>query len=97
MIDSQHGVMFQQKIILRLIEQLTDLLTAPHRNRRAILEQFRAVVKIVRSEPNLPDYLNPDNIQHCIWDNRIMIDDILFWCIRVHRYYDDLYSSNMPR
>ena len=89
--------MYQQKIILRLVEQLTDLLTAPNRNRRAILEQFRALVKIVKDEPALPDYLNPDLIPFTVWDNRILVDDMLRWCINVHRYYDDLYSDSIPR
>lgn len=95
--NSDHGVMFQQKIILRLLEQLTDLLTAERRNRRAILEQFRAVVKIVKDEPSLPQHLNPDLIPQRVWENRILVDDMLRWCINVHRYYDDLYSSSIPR
>jgi len=96
-ISSNHGVMFQQKIILRLVEQLIDLLTADYRNRRAILEQFRAVVKIVRDETSLPDRLNPDEIPRRIWEGRILTEDMLRWCLDVHRYYDDLYSSSLPR
>lgn len=94
---NDHGVMFQQKIILRLVEQLTDLLTSEKRNRRAILEQYRALTKIIKDEPGLPDYLNPDNIPSKVWENRILADDMLRWCINVHRYYDDMYSVSIPR
>lgn len=96
-IETSHGVMFQQRIILRLIEQLIDQLTAPRRNRRAILEQFRGLEKVVKRQRDLPKRLDPDRIPRRIWDGRVLTDDILAWCLDVHQYYDDLYSSNLPR
>jgi hypothetical protein len=102
MIESSHGVMYQQRVILRMVETLLDLLTGPkNRHIRAVIQEQRiSLFDVVEDEiknGQLPEYLHPDNIPRRIWRDRVLTPDLIKWLLNVHRYFDEMYSDKLPR
>lgn len=90
---------FQQNAIIRMSEDTWDMMRAPKPDWRAVRANLGTLKAVLKDEPDLPDHLDPDKCipEIPVWPGRAWNEDIMRWLMNVHRHYEAIIRTVVPR